>query len=318
MPSSYLFLNQLRVHYLHWNHSGSGIPVVLLHALGDNARFWERVGPRLEEAGLPAVAPDACCHGLTDKADGELSTASFARNLAAFLDAIHADHPLLVGHGWGADLAVDYGARLSFGPRRPAGLVLVEGGWQQDSSDWEHFLAANTPRWAGTHLGEFLEQVPDIYDGWKPDDEAVAILLSNFAIQEAGPPGENPDNASHPGNGRSVPAGEAALPAETLQPLLSDAHRAQILGLVWKARRFDLYQKIGCPVRMVLAEASASGAFQVERRRQKDRSVEQARAKIQDFQEHWLEGSPAALPLQHPAELAELIARFATDLAENV
>jgi pimeloyl-ACP methyl ester carboxylesterase len=37
--SSYLYINNLRFHYLYWKRNGTGRPVVLLHGLASNARI---------------------------------------------------------------------------------------------------------------------------------------------------------------------------------------------------------------------------------------------------------------------------------------
>src|SRR5512133_1636959 len=128
MPSSYLFLNDLRVHYLHWNLEDGGQPAVLLHGLASNARIWERTVPFLTQNGLVPLAPDGRGHGLTDKPDGDYGFDTFQGDLAAFINATHMERPLLIGHSWGAALALYYAARVAVGPRAPLGLVLVDGG----------------------------------------------------------------------------------------------------------------------------------------------------------------------------------------------
>jgi pimeloyl-ACP methyl ester carboxylesterase len=125
MTSSYLFINNLRIHYLRWDSDNERRPVLLLHGLASNARIWELIGPRLAELGWSAIAPDARGHGLTDKPDGDYGFGTFRGDLLALIDALNLEQPLLVGHSWGALIALDYAVN-------PAGteiglLIMVMG-----------------------------------------------------------------------------------------------------------------------------------------------------------------------------------------------
>ena len=57
MQSSYLYLNDLRVHYLRWEAADREFPVVLLHGLSSSGRIWELVAPHLAEKGLTCYRP---------------------------------------------------------------------------------------------------------------------------------------------------------------------------------------------------------------------------------------------------------------------
>ena len=131
MQSSYLFLNGIRQHYYRWQPEEEDLPVLLLHGLASNARIWERVAPRLAADYLAPYAPDLRGHGLTDKPDGDYGFDTYARDLVALVEALQIEQPLIVGHSWGAMLALDYAARFPFGPLSPAGIVLVDGGMAQ-------------------------------------------------------------------------------------------------------------------------------------------------------------------------------------------
>ena len=49
----FLDLNRLRFHYVDWG--GPGRPLVLLHGLASNARFWDLVAPYLSSYRVLAV-----------------------------------------------------------------------------------------------------------------------------------------------------------------------------------------------------------------------------------------------------------------------
>jgi pimeloyl-ACP methyl ester carboxylesterase len=159
--SSYLFTNNLRVHYLKWGSLTIERPVLLLHGLASNARIWELAAPRLAQAGLRPLAWDGRGHGLSDAPDGDYGFDTYLRDLSAFIETCGLERPLLVGHSWGGLLALDYAARRPVGPRAPAGIVLVDGGMNQfdDSGlSWEEVRERLTPpRLAGTPLAEFMQ-----------------------------------------------------------------------------------------------------------------------------------------------------------------
>ncbi len=116
MHSSYLYLNDLRVHYLRWDAADHDYPVVLLHGLSSSARIWELVAPYLASKGLTCYAPDARGHGFSDQPEDSAENYSFSSltsDLAAFLETCQLERPLLVGHSWGGMLALDYAARMT-------------------------------------------------------------------------------------------------------------------------------------------------------------------------------------------------------------
>ncbi len=84
------------------------------------ARIWELAAPYLAQAGLAPIALDLRGHGLSDKPEGEYSFAEYAADLLGFLNSMDLDKPLLVGHSWGAMVALDYATRYPLGPRARA------------------------------------------------------------------------------------------------------------------------------------------------------------------------------------------------------
>src|SRR5215218_5264651 len=104
---------------------GGGQPLVLLHGLASNARIWDGVAPRLVGAGLRVVALDLRGHGESDQPDDGYDFASVGRDLSSALAALELERPVLVGHSWGAHVALQYAVDR---PGALAGLVLVDGG----------------------------------------------------------------------------------------------------------------------------------------------------------------------------------------------
>jgi len=295
MTSSYLFLNDLRVHYLHWNLGSGGRPVVLLHGLASNARIWEQVAVNLAAARLQVLAPDGRGHGLTDRPDGDYSFDIFFRDLTAFIDACDLENPLLVGHSWGAGVALDYAARLSLGRRAPAGLVLVDGGTIQvdqiPGATWEstrQLLAP--PKLAGTPLEAFLEQVQASNSRWQPDEAALKTILANFEIAAD----------------------------ETISPRLSYEHHMQIVRAMWEFQTYERYDRLRCPVLIVPARpAPPYGEREGEFLAVKERSIRYLGERFPAVQVRWMEDTVHDIPLQRPAELSQLIVDFAAGLPDR-
>lgn len=98
-----------------------GAPVVLLHGFAGSWRSFQRLLPHLPPS-LHALALTQRGHGETGHTDAGYHTRDFAADLAAFLDALHIQAAVIVGHSMGSAVAqrfaIDY-------PERTLGLVLV-------------------------------------------------------------------------------------------------------------------------------------------------------------------------------------------------
>ena len=286
--SSYLFINGLRVHYLHWNQADGSPLLVLLHGLASNARIWELVGDELAARGFAVLAPDARGHGLTDKPEDGYDFETYTRDLAALLDACDLNHPILVGHSWGASVILDYAARFTFGPRAPAGIALVDGGTtQMDAAglSWEQMRDRLTPpQLAGMPLETLLSHLSSPDSRWQPDARAIQIILGNFEISEE----------------------------ETISPRLSFEHHMQIVRAMWDFKTYERYSRLRCPV---LAVPARPPEPMTDRERdfltQKERGIAIAQERMQDFRVHWMEDTIHDIPLQRPVELADQIASLA-------
>lgn len=305
MGSSYLYLNGLRVHYLHWNVGGEGRPLVLLHDLSANARFWELVGPALAQRGHPVFAPDLRGHGLTDRPDGPYAYADYRRDLLACLDAWELSRPVLAGQGWGAALAVDYAAHFSFGGRAPAGLVLVDGAIAGE----EGLPGACAPAWRlpstspdGARLRDLYHRLGATYPNWGPDDPVIPLILNSYEVveEQAEEPAANGDDPEH---------GERLIPRlrPHCQAALEQAASEQPLAAQ--------YPRLSCPVLIAPARPPLPLSPEGEQALlQKEVLVENARRQIPNARVEWVPGTTHDVSLHQPERLAELIAAFTTEL----
>jgi pimeloyl-ACP methyl ester carboxylesterase len=140
-----------RVHFLDWGGPEGAGAAVLIHGLSQTAWLWTPVARRLRSA-VRTVAMDLRGHGLsdapTDETDTDYALPVLAGDVVAVAEgsgllAGPEDGVVLAGHGFGAIVAAAAAAAL--GPRC-AGLVLVDGGWEDaegaSGADVEEFLRA--------------------------------------------------------------------------------------------------------------------------------------------------------------------------------
>lgn len=80
----------------------SAPPVLLLHGGGQTRHAWRRTGQKLARAGWHAVALDARGHGDSDWVmDGDYSEEAMGRDVAAVVEAIGGQPPVLIGASMG-------------------------------------------------------------------------------------------------------------------------------------------------------------------------------------------------------------------------
>jgi pimeloyl-ACP methyl ester carboxylesterase len=102
---------------------GTGTPVVLLHGLASQRRFWNLVAPHL--AGLPVLAVDQRGHGDSDRPRASYELPEIATDLAIALDAIGWSRAVVVGHSWGGAVAATFAAEH---PERTLAVLGIDGG----------------------------------------------------------------------------------------------------------------------------------------------------------------------------------------------
>ena len=84
----------------HYAEAGSGDVVVLLHGIPESWQCWKHQIPVLATQ-FRVLAFDLKGYGQSDKAEGNFTGASVARDLIACLDALGVDRFRLAGHDWG-------------------------------------------------------------------------------------------------------------------------------------------------------------------------------------------------------------------------
>jgi pimeloyl-ACP methyl ester carboxylesterase len=130
-----------RIHFLDWGvppRPTAGAGVLLIHGLAGTAWAWAPVARRIGSA-RHTVAMDLRGHGLSDAPTHGYEPLTLTADAVAVAEgagllgadapgaAEGADRVVLAGHGFGAIVAAWTAASLG---KRCAGLVLVDGGWE--------------------------------------------------------------------------------------------------------------------------------------------------------------------------------------------
>lgn len=152
--------------WLHYRDVGDGPPVLFLHGNPTSSYLWRHVLGPVARAGWRCIALDLIGMGASGKPAIDYRLADHQVFLDAFLDALGLAPAAVVGHDWGAVLALDLLGRR---PDRVRGVAVMEGHlhpverWSDlDPGARELFGALRTP-----HVGEqmalhdnvFVEQV---------------------------------------------------------------------------------------------------------------------------------------------------------------
>ncbi|GAB4397776.1 MAG: hypothetical protein OHK0052_20380 [Anaerolineales bacterium] len=283
--STYLWVNNLRVHALVRN-PGSQPAVVLLHGLASNCRIWQRVIKFLPED-WAVYAPDLRGHGLTDSPESAYTFDEITQDLAALLNLWNVRAPLLVGHSWGAAVAVAFAARFAAGPLAPAALTLVDGGVTRlrdlPNASWESVSQRLAPPpLTGVPVEDFLQRIRQ-NSLWQPQDEDEQILLANFEVDSE----------------------------ERIRPRLARTHHMQILRALWDFDTFAQLARVRCPVLGLMAHP---GEPRDTREREflalKETGCQWVQQHLRGAQIHWFQQSIHDLPLQHPQAVAMAMVNF--------
>ena len=275
----------VRLHARDW--SGSGQAVVLLHGLASNARIWDGVASRLAGAGLRVVALDQRGHGASEQPGSGYDFATLGRDLSAALAALGIERPVLAGHSWGANVALQFAADR---PGALAGLALVDG------------ALLGVAEWAGPTLDEARRRLA-------PPRFAVPLAdwLARAGRFDAGGSGGQPWVRDYLRAG--VDVDDQGVARSRFQ---FDNHM-QVVDALYGQRPPDLYPLVDCPVLLCPAADPAADASHAQAKR--DAAV-RATGLLPSATLTWFEDTMHDIPLQRPAELAAELARFADSVKE--
>ncbi|MFW6195533.1 MAG: alpha/beta fold hydrolase [Chloroflexota bacterium] len=142
---------------LHYQRVGkTGPELVMLHGLTGNLAVWHlRIVPRLQSQ-FRVTTYDLRGHGYSDMPPSGYTTRAMAEDLKGLLDALDIEKPMLVGHSFGADIALHFSL---INPDRVRGVIAIEAGLAalvagRKREDWEGW------RYWREVLGRFGIEIP--------------------------------------------------------------------------------------------------------------------------------------------------------------
>src|ERR1051326_9285164 len=105
----FVVANGQRLHYRRWlplEERAELPPIVLLHGLASGSHIWNLVAPLLAEHGYSVTALDQRGHGESDKPASGYDYETIIADDAEAIEALGIIKPALVGHSWGASVAL--------------------------------------------------------------------------------------------------------------------------------------------------------------------------------------------------------------------
>jgi pimeloyl-ACP methyl ester carboxylesterase len=273
----------VRLHYLDWG--GQSRPLILLHGLASSARIWDFTAPLLANR-FRVLALDQRGHGLSDK-PGSYSFDEVTGDLAAFIEALDLDRPVIGGHSWGAAVAVQFAADYA---DTPSAIALIDGGFIERSSfetTWEQAeVMMRPPEIDGVPVSTFIgfaRKWPDVAAIWS--DQLEEMILSNLEVRE-----------------------------ERVYRRLPIPDHMEIARAIWEQNTSQLWERIRCPVLMVPAIKRSEDAQRELWTRAKLQGIETAKEMLRDVHVVPMEDTIHDVPIQRPRELAQAIIAFAGEL----
>ena len=259
--------------------------ILLVHGLASNARIWDLLAPLLAP-NFRLVALDQRGHGLSDKPDDGYDLATIAGDLARAIVALGWSRPLVVGHSWGANVALQFAADH---PDLPAGIVLLDGGTNELASVMpleETLERLAPPRLAGTPRAEFLERLRGRWTNGVLSQAVEEAIMGNFALDAE----------------------------DRIAPHLTYENHLQIVHGLWEQRPPQLFAHVVCPTLIIPAELSPADQRAAEWIDLKRRAVAVAEATMEHARVVWAHDTIHDVQLQRAEWLASELAAFARSL----
>jgi pimeloyl-ACP methyl ester carboxylesterase len=261
--------------------------MILLHGLASNCHIWDLVAPMLAPY-FKVYALDQRGHGETESPNTGYGFDTITRDLQSFLGTLGVDRPLLVGHSWGGNVALNYAASH---PSSLSGLTLVDGGTIEISripgmtSDRAQIDLA-PPDFTGMTRDILLQRARerDVVNLWSPEVEIA--FLANFHISPSG----------------------------AVRPRFDRSNHLQVVQALWEHKPSNMYSMVRCPVLIVPAwrqPRTERDSMLAESRRQ---AIHLAQEMLQEVQVLWMDNTVHDIPLHRPRELATAILDFAAGL----
>lgn len=306
--SSFVDAEKIRLHYLEWDHTqvqqrqdaeeqhsdreSDNIPVVMLHGLGASADTWQLVAEHLYQQHL-VVAFDLRGHGQSDQPESGYDLVTIAEDVICGMAALGLGQVTIVGHGWGARVALVLAARH---PALVSHLILVDCP-HVEPRHWpgmtrERFIREKAPQESYPSFENFVQVIrEEMSPFWSPRVESI---IRSYV--------------------RELPDGRVE---ERLRP----GFQRHIRESLWEDRALPYYSKLTCPVLLIPAAAKPLPGDEPPERLEcadefaaaKGYMVEQVARAIQQCAIQWMPDTAHDMQLQRPQVLATTIANFVNE-----
>ncbi len=282
---AFLTVGDLRLHLRDWGGPDSAPPILLVHGLASNARIWDLLAPLLAPH-FRLAAIDQRGHGLSSKTEQGYDLVTIAADLAGAVAALGWQRPLVVGHSWGANVALQLAADH---PNVPAGIVLLDGGTNELASVMplaETLERLAPPRLAGTPRAQFLGMLRSRWANGALNPAVEAAIMGNFATDAE----------------------------DRIAPHLTFENHLKIVQGMWEQRPSQLFARVTCPTLIIPAELAPADPVAAEWLERKRSAVTVAAASIPHARVVWAHDTIHDVQLQRPEWLADELAAFARSL----
>jgi 2-succinyl-6-hydroxy-2,4-cyclohexadiene-1-carboxylate synthase len=301
--SAFIAAENIRLHYLEWDpiqlrkmqplytrdQDNDDIPLIMLHGLGATANTWNLLARHLCRLHL-IVAFDLRGHGQSDQPASGYDLVTIAEDIVSGMAALGLGQVALVGHGWGARVALILAARH---PALVSHLVLVDCP-HVELKYWpgmtrERFIHETMPQKVYASSADFIQAMrKEMLTFWSP---AVETIVRTYV--------------------RELPNGQ-------VEERLRLEHQQQIREALWEDYALSYYSKLSCPVLLVPAAAQPQPGDEPpeclesadEFALAKGYMAAQVARTIQRCSVHWMPDTAHDIQLQHPQVLARIIANF--------
>jgi len=269
------------LHYLDWKPGAPHAlepPILLLHGLSSNARYWERVAQHLPTRRI--IALDQRAHGLTGRrAQGPsfpngMQMTQLVRDARALAEELELSTPVVVGHSWGATVALEVAASE---PAIACALVFIDGPIQNLNRvlNWgeaQGLMQPPLPRYRSMQEA-IADSKQDLKEAWGDDLEAFVAA-------------------------RVMPDGSDLILT------LTAPVRLELLRGLYESRPESLWPRVGVPAVVLVAKHTFPRIA---------RSTEDGINRLHEIAPHVALkrlDSPHDIPLYLPVEVADEIGRI--------
>lgn len=271
------------LHYIDWmpeSVSDRKPPIVLLHGLSSNARYWERLARHLPNRRL--VALDQRGHGLTGQAPRApafpqgYTMEQLLQDIVFVNSELGLGKPVVVGHSWGATVALEL---VGTHPGTASGLVFIDGPVQSAANlfSWEEaqtLMQPPLPRFA-SFADALADSRRDFQGAWDEDLESFVTA-------------------------RIIPDGDA------LVLTLTAPVRLELLRGLYESQPDVLWPRVEVPAVALLAK---HGPARISRSR--ELGAQRLATLAPNVEVRWF-ASPHDIPIFLPAEVASAVEHVAS------